>query len=211
MATATVISSDMPEVSIVDNHVNNKSNYMLTEAQGWASKLREDLTSLVTGLPVSDDCFNAPRRKHKDARSAELAALIAPLLFPAPKDSLSPIIRYEEAIVQLRARIKLQRKEAIENATVTHASESWIRRILDQGPWDQDHDPVSLDGPPALPMPVTISDADSLGAFLEHLKMDGGLKQSVGKLLKEPYYGTDMLEFEKGVLYADHRMDLCKK
>ena len=32
----------------------------------------------------------------------------------------------------------------------------------------------------------------------------------VAKPGQEPYYGVDMLEFEKGVVYTDHRMDLCK-
>lgn len=26
----------------------------------------------------------------------------------------------------------------------------------------------------------------------------------------EPYYNTELIEFEKGVLYADGRIDLCK-
>lgn len=26
----------------------------------------------------------------------------------------------------------------------------------------------------------------------------------------EPYYGVDVAEFEKGILYEDGRMDLCK-
>lgn len=60
-------------------------------------------------------------------------------------------------------------------------------------------------------MPVEVSDEASLAPFLEHLRKDGTHEAAdAGVAGFEPYYETDFLEFKKGVLYADGRVDLCK-
>lgn len=63
-------------------------------------------------------------------------------------------------------------------------------------------------------MPVEQSDKDSLAPFFAHLRNGGthGRDQdgSPGATGIEPYYNTELIEFEKGVLYADGRVDLCK-
>ncbi|KAJ7589596.1 hypothetical protein C8J56DRAFT_939043 [Mycena floridula] len=85
---------------------------------------------------------------------------------------------------------------------------NWRQKIAAMGPWDAAIDPLSLEGPPSLPMPVKISDMDSLQPFFDYLSSNSSFEHEGGK--QEPYYATDMLEFNKGVVYVDGRMDLCK-
>ncbi|KXT04178.1 hypothetical protein AC578_57 [Pseudocercospora eumusae] len=86
-----------------------------------------------------------------------------------------------------------------------------IDRISAQGPWDESSDPLSLRGAPSLPMPVEVSDKDSLAPFFEHLRKDGTHEAAGdGAAGLEPYYETNLFEFKKVVLYADGRVDLCK-
>ena len=185
-------------------------------ATEWASLLRGSLAAMCAGEPVLDTtCFDAPRRRHADPRNAALSIEIARLLYPAPSDSVtSPVIKYEKDIVLLRKAITTQRNERIALATREH--ETWRKRILDQGPWDEMNDSWT-DGAPALPMPVSISDRDSLANIFEHLSMDGNMKRNLTSdaqafpLTKEPYYGSETLEFEKGIVYEDGRLDMCKK
>ena len=63
-------------------------------------------------------------------------------------------------------------------------------------------------GTPALPMPVTVSSEETLKPFFEHLQNGGSHLD--GKAGKEEYYETEMGEWERGILYIDGRMDLCK-
>ena len=67
-------------------------------------------------------------------------------------------------------------------------------------------------------MLVEQSDKESLAPFFAHLRNGGthepasiALKNGVaGQTGVEPYYSTELIEFQKGVLYADGRIDLCK-
>lgn len=53
----------------------------------------------------------------------------------------------------------------------------WKARVKAQGPWDEVNDPWSLAGTPALPMPVEISDEESLTPFFAHIGEAGTLAQ----------------------------------
>ena len=67
-------------------------------------------------------------------------------------------------------------------------------------------------------MPVDQSDKESLAPFFAHLANGGTVEPAsapstegkVGETGIEPYYNTELIEFDKGVLYADGRIDLCK-
>ena len=108
-------------------------------------------------------------------------------------------------------------------------SSKWTQRILQQGPWDEGSDPLPLTGASALPMPVKIALPSDLAPFFMHLKTRGGSSTVFSstediwssikdgdfvhtglQVAKEPYYGVEMCELKKGVLYEDGRMDLCK-
>ncbi|KAJ7646070.1 hypothetical protein DFH06DRAFT_1270921 [Mycena polygramma] len=96
-----------------------------------------------------------------------------------------------------------------------------------QGPWrGQEADPVSLEGPSALPMPVEIgtdNDFKDVFQFL-HMNVDpkdvlaqekNDLRDELTSTLglqtgKELKWLTPMVEFKRGVVYDDGRLDLCK-
>ncbi|KAI3618898.1 leucine rich repeat protein [Moniliophthora roreri] len=184
------------------------------EVSKWSGEIRQNLEFMNKGERVLENVFNAPRRKHADQTSASMAHAIAQMLYPgAPPDSLAPIIQYEKDIVKLRVYIQEQRKADIETATARRAAKDWRKRIIHQGPWNEVDDPLSLEGPPSLPMPVQIGTTEDFAPFFSHLKMGGDDNLMGGEdaeMKLEPYYDTHMIEFGRGVLYADRRMDLCK-
>ncbi|KAL4722673.1 hypothetical protein ACLX1H_010556 [Fusarium chlamydosporum] len=178
---------------------------------------------------IDDVLHDLPRRK--SARH-NLAVAIAPLLYPVHEGSLTAIIRFEADRVRLRGWAALQRRYDMLQATVRNGhtipglssgaapgvqAPVWASRILAQGVWDPAKHPVSLDGVPAIPMPVEIAHEADLAPFLNHLENGGthelhgyekGFELDGGR--GEPYYGVKGAEFRKGVVYEDGRMDLCK-
>ncbi|KAF4345309.1 hypothetical protein FBEOM_811 [Fusarium beomiforme] len=178
---------------------------------------------------IDDALHDLPRRK--SARH-NLAVAISSFLYPVHQGSLTTIIRYEEDRVRLRAWAALQRrfdmlKATIRNGHTTRGLSSgaapgvqapvWASRITSQGVWDPAKHPISLDGVPAIPMPVQIANEADLAPFLNHLENGGSSKltgHEKGFELDggrgEPYYGVKGAEFRKGVVYDDGRMDLCK-
>ncbi|KAM0797751.1 hypothetical protein BDR22DRAFT_824019 [Usnea florida] len=117
--------------------------------------------------------------------SADLAHEVAELLYPSESNSnTSQVIKYEKDIVLLRKTIQAKPKSnKLAQVQAKHQPEC-KKRILRQGPWDEVNDVLPLTSRPALPMP--------------------------GSRGQEPYNGVDTGEFEKGILYEDGRMDLCK-
>ena len=189
----------------------------------WASLLRQNLGKLSNGLKIDEECYNAPHRSMGHHSSSLFMARIAELIYPSPtgaysKDSSDPIHeqecepepprKYHKDIGYLKSAIGVQQRPA--NPELMRPVK-WANRIKEQGPWDEEHDPLSTDGTAALPMPVKISNAESLEPFFSHLSHDGNHQFGSFEAGKEPYYSVDIAEFEKGVLYADGRMDLCKK
>jgi hypothetical protein len=198
------------------------------QAIQWANKIRNLLLlvapynesedgQLPNSITIDESILEAPRRKAANPDKAALANQIAQLLYPSPDNSLGSLIKYDKDIVKLRRYVLQQRKRAIELATKRNADMNWDKRIIEQGPWDPLTDPLSLGGAPSLPMPVKIAEPDTLAPFFEHLQLGGTDEPSSSTraiddaiVVEEPYYGTKTLEFEKGVVYSDRRMDLCK-
>ena len=230
MASATVLSSpdtkDLPMQGLKGPSSPN-GDAIPSSVDYWTALIRKNLAkaqSVVladsdhedeSSIAIDEEVMNAPRRK--SARDA-LARQVAAELYPAPPDSLAPIIQYEKDIVMLRSMVLEQRRSAISKATERNNTFNWIKRISKQGPWDEVADPLSLAGAPSLPMPVEQSDKDSLAPFFTHLRNGGTHERNstasqedvVGASGIEPYYNTELIEFKKGVLYADGRIDLCK-
>jgi hypothetical protein len=188
----------------------------------WADVVRKNL--LVAGHLdadiemeeiIDEAVLTAPRRgTARDALACETAARI---YTDFPPDSLAPIIQYEKDIVKLRSLAEQHRKDAVAKATEHNEKRNWIKRILKQnGPWNETKDPLPLTGAPSLPMPVEVSDPESLAPFFAHLRNNGTHQVSdsaahqTGESGTEPYYDVEYIEFEKGVLYSDGRVDLCK-
>ncbi|KAI6780736.1 uncharacterized protein J7T54_001044 [Emericellopsis cladophorae] len=184
----------------------------------------------IVNLPLSahrlpDELYDLPRRR---SARASLAQEIAALLSPSEADSLTALIRYEAERVKLRAWTALQREfdrltATRKNGRSTHGLSGgvspgvqapvWSSRITAQGPWDPAVKPISLNGVSAIPMPVEVAQGEDLKPFLGHLRRNGTadvLENDQARVLEEPYYNVQALEFNKGVLYDDGRMDLCK-
>ncbi|TPX18211.1 uncharacterized protein E0L32_002720 [Thyridium curvatum] len=196
--------------------------------------VEEILQLPLNTLRIDDELHSLPRRK--TARAA-LAFGIASLLYPCHEGSLSSVIRYEEDRSKLRAWAALQRQYDTLVSTQRHGrtgngivgagpgvgAPAWTARILAQGPWDPTKFDVSTDGAPALPMPVTVAEAETLSPFFDHLASGGthdgaaagGGNPDAGAPLDEgygePHYGVAGIEFTRGVVYEDQRMDLCKQ
>ncbi|KAF7357797.1 RNI-like protein [Mycena venus] len=96
-----------------------------------------------------------------------------------------------------------------------------------QGPWlGQVADPVSLDGPKARPMPVHIGTNDDFKDVFQFLHLNihpkdvlspekQALRDELTRTLglqpgNEIKWNTPMVEFRRGVVYDDGRLDLCK-
>jgi len=180
---------------------------------------------------VDDELHGLPRRR---SPRAALAQLIAPLLYPVHDGSLTAIIRYEADRVRVRGWVVLQRKFDLLRTTKRNGRSAaglsggagpgvqtpvWSSRIVNQGPWDEERTPVSRAGVPAVPMPVKVAQEKHLAPFFAHLRnqgthvlvngeRNGGMELDGGR--GEPYYGVQGAEFERGVVYEDGRMDLCK-
>lgn len=75
-------------------------------------------------------------------------------------------------------------------------------------------DPVDLKGPSAIPMPVKIGSADDFKpvfTFLEQNKPITGADESQATHGLELIREVPLVEFERGIVYEDGRLDLCKK
>lgn len=106
----------------------------------------------------------------------------------------------------------------------------WIQKIRTYGQWDQRITPETVLKPGSLPMPVEIAPYSELEPFFTHLMKDMSAEQfkesfdESGQVKDEsqrppnsdfepgyePGYKTEFLEFKRGVVYSDRRMDLCK-
>jgi hypothetical protein len=195
----------------------------IDSSEHWADILRENLLIVArlgeetdTEETINEAILNAPRRgTARDTLAREIASIVYPNF---PPDSPGPIIQYEKDIVKLRSLAEAQRKSVVAKATEYNERHNWNKRILkQQGPWNESEDPLSLHGVPSLPMPVEVSDPESLAPFFAHLRNNGTHEQShttetvkMGVPGAEPYYNVEYIEFEKGVLYSDGRIDLCK-
>ncbi|KAL8855565.1 MAG: hypothetical protein Q9178_007795 [Gyalolechia marmorata] len=201
-ALRTPVPGPNPPTSVADD-----------ETIRWAEFLRQNLTALFDETRLDPHAYSAPRRKARNPDEAKLAQDIAQLLYPSPADSILPaLIKYEKDITLLRRMILAEQAAAERGHALNIPHKPTPReQVAVQGPWDEVNDPLSLHGVSSLPMPVQVSLRSSLEPFFKHLRDGGDYKISgEGKRTEELYYAVEMGEWEKGMLYRDGRMDLCK-
>jgi hypothetical protein len=113
MASATTVSAlDIKELSISKQTSLPNGDSTTSSVDYWAALIRKNLTTAQVlavadsdhedeaSTVVDEEIMNAPRRKSpRDALARDIAAR----LYPAPPDSLAPIIKYEKDIVTLRS------------------------------------------------------------------------------------------------------------
>jgi hypothetical protein len=126
-------------------------------------------------IKIDNSLESLPPRK---SSRHELAAIIAILLHPVPEggNELYSIIRYEADRVRICRWIRLSRQYDILVRTLEHEKTDWRRHIEQQGPWEPKKQPISLTGPPSLPMPVEIATAESLKPFFTHISTGGEIR-----------------------------------
>ncbi|KAI4188916.1 MAG: hypothetical protein LQ348_003865 [Seirophora lacunosa] len=179
----------------------------------WAAFLRKGLDLLYRGELVDGRFDDAPRRKSHKPEEARMAEQIAQMIYPnASESSLPALIKYEKDMLAGRRAYKIQESQhAFELQQQFRDTQTWREKVALQGPWDEINDPLPLTGASALPMPVDVSDRETLKPFFDHLSNGGGYRvDEYGQETEEPYYGIKVGEWEKGMLYQDGRMDLCK-
>lgn len=114
---------------------------------------------------------------------------------------------------------------AVDKASSAKKTKEWTTRIEALGPWSPEKEPLALTSTNSLPMPVEIGSREDFEPFFTHLKANGTHEHDhlaaqssedtstitaavSGK--ESTHYPVPLLEFPRGVLYKDHRMDLCK-
>ncbi|KAJ7683793.1 hypothetical protein B0H17DRAFT_1204928 [Mycena rosella] len=165
-------------------------------AKAYAKRLQGAIYHDFHSAYVSDSINKLPRRRHTPS---SVAAPIAALLFP----QYTPIkadIHYEIALSHAH-RVVRQRKELEIIRQKSYANDAVVSET--QGEWrGQEEDPISLESPSALPMPVEIGTDDDFKDVFQFLRLNLDPK--------ELRWNTPMVEFKRGVAHDDGRLDLCK-
>lgn len=186
------------------------------QAQGSALLLQGAHESNFHRVPAA--ILHLPRRRPHSQR--EEAQRIANIMFP-DSSSEKAIIQYEEQRKHAVAAYRRDKAAALERHKQYLEAKRPDRR---HAPWDPVRDPVEL--PKAAPMPVTVGEKEDFKDCFAFLRSTDGsrvealmnmpdpsssLPASLGVTVgAEPGHGTRLLEFRRGVVYEDGRLDLCK-
>lgn len=224
MASAT-------QISILESPVTTQQALLQTtpvnmeDAVNLAKGFRQALATLNTtpfdkfpDQHINEALHRLPSRL--STKAYQLAAAIASLLYPSTGYSAAALRNYETDRIRIRDHLERQRVKERPRPPIADGvvqAPVWSSRILAQGPWDPIKQPVSKQGIEALPMPVTVAEEKTLVPFFTHLENGGSYLASPGSGgqeldggIGEPNYHTKGAEFERGVVYEDGRMDLCK-
>jgi hypothetical protein len=157
-----------------------------------------------------------PRRRPHPQRPA--AQDLACAAFPN-ETPLKALILYEQVRSKATASVRAARRARLENQPL--GDNAGGRLMVLQGPWKgQELDPVDLNGPEALPMPVAVPGAEVFRGIFGFLSHNGDVEQIVSgdskvvpkgaRIGQELLWGTSFVEFDRGIVYTDGRLDLCK-
>lgn len=174
------------------------------------------LQSLVQGDFSDEEAIRAlPRRRRKSQRP--LAIQLAKVLYPEMTE-IAAIIQYEHLTTLAKSMVRDKQKARIASE-MQPKNQAGMLRI--QGPWaGQELDPVDLKGPAAIPMPVAIGKAEDFAPIFRFLAQDesfeasrDGLRPNFEYLKRNEQFtgNVPLLEFTRGLIYEDGRLDLCKK
>jgi Ran GTPase-activating protein (RanGAP) involved in mRNA processing and transport len=172
---------------------------------------------LSTLQAISKDDFSneegilaLPRRQNKSQRP--LAVQLSTTLWPELTE-IAALIRYERLSIYSKQVVRQKQADKLRAAQFQDNKGGRLLKI--QGPWaGQELDPVDLTGPAAIPMPVSIGSFESFEPIFSFLAENKGITEageSHGTHGIELLWKSPLLEFERGIVYEDGRLDLCKK
>ncbi|EON62828.1 hypothetical protein W97_02053 [Coniosporium apollinis CBS 100218] len=155
-----------------------------------------------------------PSRSSRSQRP--LAQELASAVF-VDASPIKAVIDYERYVRQAKRIVRSLQADRL------HAQQLKLDRggklKLLQGPWaGQELDPVSLEGPLAFPMPVTIPPRKEFEPIFDFLTDDKNVKAYLDGTLQDPsvhvgkelLWHTPLVQFDRGIIYEDGRLDLCK-
>lgn len=152
-----------------------------------------------------------PRRRNRSQRP--MAIQLAKALFPEMID-IAAVIRYESLTLPAKAIVRQRHKERVVSQ-LQPSSNAGGKSMKIQGPWaGQEIDPLDLKGPAAFPMPVEIGKMEDFQPIFQFLSQNKTITENNdvgGTPGLEWRWNTPILEFNRGIVYEDGRLDLCKK
>lgn len=201
-----------------DHSINSNDSVTFGNGSTSTTQTMEEYAAIVRSLEHGDfsneDGVHAlPRRRTKSQRPQ--AIQLSKIVYPELTD-IAANIKYENLRRKATSTVR-----QIQEARVAASIKNHARILQIQGLWaGQELDPVDLNGPTAIPMPVEIGKSEDFATifgFLAHESFDAatrdGLKPKVDFVKRNEEYTGDvpMLEFPRGIVYEDGRLDLCKK
>ncbi|KAL3419513.1 leucine rich repeat protein [Phlyctema vagabunda] len=222
----TTFSKDSSITSVEEIPVDSENES--SPVHGYVSYSIEDHLSTLRNLSANDlsneeAILALPRRRNKSQRP--LATQLAQALYP-DLPGISALTNYDRLTTASKALVR-ERKRARLAVQLQPKNNSGGKLLRVQGPWaGQQLDPVDLKGPAAIPMPVKIGSAEDfepifrfLSQNLEVIRQETSDSNSESAA-PEGFTGTPgfeltwkapLLEFERGIVYEDGRLDLCKQ
>ena len=188
-----------------------------TSSESQIMRSLDTFTRFLAGQDVDEDAILAlPRRRPHAQRPA--AQDLACAAFPE-ETLIKALIKYEEFRVKAAASVRAAREARLEAARLSNNAGGKL--IMLQGPWKgQELDPLDLNGPKATPMPVKIPGEDAFSGVFKFLSANGDPSRLLSsdaddlpngaRIGKDLTSGTPFVEFDRGIVYVDGRLDLCK-
>jgi hypothetical protein len=203
-----------PLVNFAPTTVNHQNGTKAVTPPYTSFSVADHLSTLQS---ISNDDFSnekgilaLPRRQNKSQRP--LAIQLSTTVWPGLTE-IAALIKYERLTVYSKQVVRQRQADSLRAAQVKDNKGGKLLKI--QGPWaGQGLDPVDLKGPAAIPMPVSIGSFESfepIFSFLAENKSITEAGESHGTHGIELLWKNPLLEFERGIVYEDGRVDLCKK
>ena len=196
-------------------------------ARRLGEQLHSDAKALERGAEVSDVSEHAPRIHGSVDKSTRLAHRVAEAMWPQGDPKSEPlrvwaIIRYKQLITKLSAhRREIASQKEIARRLKTEATVAHLSR---QVYYEMKLRPISEAVKFPRPMPIKSAPVEEFQPFIAFLRenkfvgeqpseLQRGIVYSDGRmdLCKQGVGSETRAEFERGIVYSDGRMDLCKQ
>ena len=189
--------------SITSNNIDTIVNY-------FVEQLKQDIDKLNNNKDVSECAIYAPRRNSTLDKKYGLAHKISLKLFMPRLDDQKGHIWSHTQYGKIIPKLSRKYREEEINIAVEKKQTKYLNAIKDKKNFcDIKKKPLAKTVIKPEAMPVEISDLDSLQPFFKFLSNNTEISPNYieTKFYNEP----NCMKFEKGAVYVDGRMDLCKQ